>query len=159
MSFTPEPGFMTRAIELARHAVESGSGGPFGAIIAREGEIFAEGYNRVLIDNDPTAHAEVVAIRRACERAATFELGGFELYTSCEPCPMCLSAALWARVDRIVYAGTRDDAAAAGFDDRAFYAEVSAPASERSLPMTEFMRTEAREPFALWTARADRTAY
>jgi len=159
MSIGPDARLMARAIELAHYAVESGSGGPFGALLARNGEVEAEGYNRVLADNDPTAHAEIVAIRRACDRAGSFELRGFELYTSCEPCPMCLSAAMWARVDRIVYAGTRDDAAEAGFDDRTFYAEIAAPSADRAMPLIEFMRAEARAPFTLWNNHANRTPY
>lgn len=158
-----EPRFMRRAIELARYAVQSGSGGPFGAVIvSHEGDsprVIAEGYNRVVVDNDPTAHAEVVAIRRAGEQLGTFSLAGAELYTSCEPCPMCWAAALWARVDRIIYAGTREDAAQAGFDDSEFHRELALPAEQRVVPAIEFLRPEASAAFADWTAKNDRTAY
>ena len=158
---------MRRALELASYAVESGCGGPFGAVVARaDGDapgapraIWAEGYNRVLVDDDPTAHAEIVAIRRACERLGSFQLAGFELYASCEPCPMCLSAALWARVDRVVFAAGRADAAAAGFDDARFYAELERLPSERSLPLVQFLASEAGEAFQAWRDKADRTPY
>lgn len=157
-----DPVAMQRTFELATYAVESGSGGPFGAVIVptgQPGEIWAEGYNRVLADSDPTAHAELVAIRRACERLRHFSLTGFELYTSCEPCPMCWSAALWARVDRIVYAGTREDAADAGFDDGVFHRELALSPAERALSSVEFLRDGARAAFELWKTKADRTPY
>lgn len=151
--------WLRRAVELAVRAVESGSGGPFGAVVVRAGTVVGEGWNRVLETNDPTAHAEVVAIRAACAALGTFDLAGCEVYASCEPCPMCHAAALWARVERVVYAGTREDAAAAGFDDARFHAELAAAPAQRSLPLLADDRSLARPAFEAWLRRADRRAY
>jgi guanine deaminase len=151
--------FMQRAIELAVQAVESKSGGPFGAVVVKDGQIVGEGQNRVTSTNDPTAHAEVEALRAAGGALGTFDLTGCELYTSCEPCPMCLAAALWSRIDSIAFAGTRDDAAAAGFDDKAFYVELALPEAERRVPMTPFLHADAARAFAAWQAQVDRSPY
>jgi guanine deaminase len=151
--------FMSRAIDLAREGMESGAGGPFGCVIVRAGEIVGEGSNRVTSLNDPTAHAEVVAIRDACSRLESFQLDGCTVYTSCEPCPMCLGAIYWARPDAIYFAGTRIDAAEAGFDDEHIYAEIEKSHEARRIPMKSLMRHEAQQVFAAWTAKADKTEY
>ena len=149
---------MKRAIELSIGSV-NGCGGPFGAVIAREGEIIAEASNSVTIDNDPTAHAEVNAIRRAARKLGSFDLSGCEIYTSCEPCPMCLGAIYWSHIDKIYYANTRKDAAEIGFDDDFIYQEIALPLEKRRKPIEEFMRSEALEAFELWKAKDDRTEY
>ena len=149
---------MKRAIELSIGSV-NGAGGPFGAVIAREGEIIAEASNSVTIDNDPTAHAEVNAIRRAARKLGSFDLSGCEIYTSCEPCPMCLGAIYWSHIDKIYYANTRKDAAEIGFDDDFIYQEIALPLEKRRKPIEEFMRSEALEAFELWKAKDDRTEY
>lgn len=149
---------MKRAIELSIWSV-NGGGGPFGAVIAREGEIIAEASNSVTIDNDPTAHAEVNAIRRAARKLGSFDLSGCEIYTSCEPCPMCLGAIYWSHIDKIYYANTRKDAAEIGFDDDFIYQEIDLPLEKRRKPIEEFMRSEALEAFELWKAKDDRTEY
>ena len=149
---------MKRAIELSIGSV-NGGGGPFGAVIAREGEIIAEASNSVTIDNDPTAHAEVNAIRRAARKLGSFDLSGCEIYTSCEPCPMCLGAIYWSHIDKIYYANTRKDAAEIGFDDDFIYQEIALPLEKRRKPIEEFMRNEALEAFELWKAKDDRTEY
>ncbi len=159
MADQPQPAFMRRAIALGREGMLAGAGGPFGCVIVRAGQILAEGNNRVLASHDPTAHAEVVAIRAACARVGHFELRGCDLYTSCEPCPMCLGAANWARVDRIFFAATREDAAAGGFDDEWLYREVAAPLASRRIPPTPLLRHEAAPLFQEWLAKADRTPY
>lgn len=151
--------FLRRAIELARAGVAADLGGPFGALVVRDGEILAEGENRVLASHDPTAHAEIVALRAAARRLGTHELQGCTLYTSCEPCPMCLGAAWWARVERIVFAATRHDAAAAGFDDAAIYAELTRPLAARVLPIAHVPHPQGRGPFDDWRAKADRIPY
>ena len=150
---------LREAIRVARVRMLQGLGGPFGAVVARDGVIVARGWNAVTSGNDPTAHAEVVAIRRACRALGSFSLGGCVLYASCEPCPMCLAAAYWARVDRLVYAGTRDDAARAGFDDAFIYDQVPLPAAERSLPTTQLLGAEAVAVFDAWLAKPDRVPY
>jgi guanine deaminase len=150
---------MRLAIRLAVDNVGASRGGPFGAVICRGDDVVATGTNLVTSTLDPTAHAEVVAIRAACQTLSTFSLDGCELYASCEPCPLCYAAALWARVDRIWYAGTRDDAAAAGFDDRVFYDEIALPADQRRVPVTPFLADEATAPFAAWATKANRTPY
>ena len=150
---------LREAIRVARVRMLQGLGGPFGAVVARDGVIVARGWNAVTSGNDPTAHAEVVAIRRACRALGSFSLGGCVLYASCEPCPMCLAAAYWARVDRLVYAGTRDDAARAGFDDAFIYDQVPLPAAERSLPTTQLLGAEAVAVFDAWLAKPDRVQY
>ena len=149
---------MNRAIELSIGSV-NGGGGPFGAVIAREGEIIAEASNSVTIDNDPTAHAEVNAIRRAARKLGSFDLSGCEIYTSCEPCPMCLGAIYWSHIEKIYYANTRKDAAEIGFDDDFIYQEIALPLEKRRKPIEEFMRSEALEAFELWKAKDDRTEY
>jgi guanine deaminase len=153
-----EETWLARAVELATTNVAAG-GGPFGAVIVRDGAVVAEGQNRVTRDLDPTAHAEVMAIRAACTSLATFELTGCTLYTSCEPCPLCVSASLWARLDRVVYAADRDDAARGGFDDRAFYELFDRPRSEWTMPVTHVATTDAAAPFDAWLANEGRTAY
>lgn len=151
--------FMRRAIELARSGMEAGAGGPFGCVIVRDGEIVGEGSNSVTSTNDPTAHAEVVAIRDACQRLGAFQLDGCTVYTSCEPCPMCLGAIYWARPDAVYFAGTRIDAAGAGFDDEHIYTEIEKSHDKRRIPMTTMLRPEAQQVFAEWTAKADKTEY
>lgn len=150
---------MMRAIELAREGVEADAGGPFGCVIVKDGEIVGEGNNRVTSTNDPTAHAEVVAIREACAKLGSFQLEGCSIYASCEPCPMCLGAIYWSRPAAIFYAGTRDDAAAAGFDDRLFYRELELPNEERDLSMQQMMRDEAQAAFRMWIEKEDKIEY
>ncbi len=150
---------MRHAAHLSQQKMEAGAGGPFGALIAREGEIVAEGWNKVTSSHDPTAHAEIVAIRNACAALGTFSLAGCEIYTSCEPCPMCLSAIYWARLDRIWYANTRDEAAAIGFDDEFLYREVALPMDQRSLPILHLRDDQATAAFQAWMAKADRVPY
>lgn len=150
---------MAHAVALSRQHMAAGAGGPFGAVVVMGGEVVSEGWNQVTSTNDPTAHAEVVAIRRACARLNRFDLRGATLYTSCEPCPMCLSSALWARVDRIVYANTRDDAAAIGFDDEPFYREmVRAPKCEM-VEMEHRPSEEALAAFRAWAEKPDKVRY
>ncbi|GAA3668122.1 nucleoside deaminase [Nocardioides ginsengisoli] len=153
-----DEGWLARAVALATTNVADG-GGPFGAVIVRDGVVVAEGQNRVTRDLDPTAHAEVTAIRAACTKLATFELAGCTLYTSCEPCPLCLSASLWARLDRVVYAADRDDAARGGFDDSAFYALFERPRSEWALAIAHLRVPDAAAPFDAWLAHEGRTHY
>jgi tRNA(Arg) A34 adenosine deaminase TadA len=147
------------AFRLARESMADGRGGPFGAVVARDGAILGRGANRVVRDADPTAHAEIVAIRDACRALGTHDLSGAAIYATCEPCPMCLAAIHWARIDRIVYAGDRDDAARAGFDDALLYREVAAPRERRRTPMTQRDRDEALRLFAEWLANPDRVPY
>ncbi len=149
---------MKRAIELAEENVRCG-GGPFGAVIARDGEILAEGVNRVTANNDPTAHAEVQAIRAAAEKVADFNLTGCDIYASCEPCPMCLGAIYWARISHLYFAATKDDAADAGFDDAFIYNELDLPYVSRHLPTATLLSAESAGPFKLWKANADRVDY
>ena len=158
-STNPDTEFLRKAIRLAVENVHTGHGGPFGAVVVRDAQIVGSGKNLVLRDNDPTAHAEVVAIRDACSHQQSFSLAGCTIYASCEPCPMCLSAILWGRLDRIVYAASRHDAADAGFDDSVFYEELSKPVDQRATPMQQSLRHEAREAFARWLEKQDRTAY
>ena len=150
---------MRRAIELAVENVRSGRGGPFGAVVVRDGKIIAEGTNLVTLTNDPTAHAEVVAIRRACETLGAFQLERCEIYTSCEPCPMCLGAIYWARPAGLYYGGTHKDAAAAGFDDSFIYQQTRLPPGERAIPMAQILPTESLAPFAEWQASAKKVRY
>ena len=150
---------MRRAIRLAEENAASGNGGPFGAVIVKDGKVVAEGSNTVTVDNDPTAHAEVTAIRRACAVLGTFDLSGCELYTSCEPCPMCLAACYWAHISRVYYAAGRDDAAAAGFDDDMIYVEVAKPLDERKLPFIQLLPEEGLRPFLLWRSNPDKVRY
>ena len=151
--------FLRRAIDLARTSAASLAGGPFGAVIVHDGEIIAEGTNRVTSTNDPTAHAEVVAIREACSRLGSFRLDGCILYASCEPCPMCLGAIYWAHIERIHYAATRDDAAAAGFDDSLIYRELAVEPGERSIAMVRGLEEEGTEPFRVWMGIEGRARY
>ncbi len=151
--------FMQRAIELAIRNVRDGRGGPFAAVVALDGKIIAEGSNLVTSTNDPTAHAEVVAIRAACLALKNFQLNGCDFYTSCEPCPMCLGALYWARPARIFYAGTAQDAAAVGFDDSFIYQELRAPMSQRKIPMQQLMRQEAQRAFRAWAEKSDKIEY
>ena len=149
---------MRRAIALSIESVNSG-GGPFGAVIARNGEIVAEGSNNVTSHHDPTAHAEVSAIREACRKLETFDLSGCDIYTSCEPCPMCLGAIYWAHIDKIYYANDRRDAADIGFDDDFIYQEIALKPTERTKPSEILLREEAIEAFKQWVAKADKTEY
>ncbi len=149
---------MMRAIQLSEESVTNG-GGPFGAVIARNGEIIAEGSNCVTIDNDPTAHAEVSTIRKACAKLGTFDLGGCEIYTSCEPCPMCLGAIYWANLDKIYYANDRKDAAAIGFDDDFIYQELPLKPEERKKPSVIILQDEAKVAFEMWQNKADKNEY
>ena len=149
---------MRRAIALSIESVNSG-GGPFGAVIARNGEIVAEGSNNVTLHHDPTAHAEVSAIRETCRKLETFDLSGCDIYTSCEPCPMCLGAIYWAHIDKIYYANDRRDAADIGFDDDFIYQEIALKPTERTKPSEILLREEAIEAFKQWEAKADKTEY
>lgn len=149
---------MQRAIDLAVENVRNG-GGPFGAVIARGGEIVAEGVNRVTSQHDPTAHAEVQAIRKACSELNTFDLTGLDIYASCEPCPMCLGAIYWAHLDHLYFAGTKDDAARIGFDDAFIYKELPLPIHERKLPTEAMMNAEAQVPFVAWQEKDDKVEY
>jgi guanine deaminase len=150
---------LARAVALAREHMERGEGGPFGAVIVQDGRVLAEGWNQVTSANDPTAHAEVTAIRRACQAVGDFSLQGATLYTSCEPCPMCLASAYWARVSRIVFANTRQDAAAIGFDDQLIYEEIPKPISERRIPTFHCPTEEAQSVFRAWAEKPDKVPY
>jgi tRNA(Arg) A34 adenosine deaminase TadA len=150
---------MRRAIALGMENVRTGGGGPFAALVARDGQIVAEGVNRVTATNDPTAHAEVVAIREACRKLGAFQLAGCDLYTTCEPCPMCLGAIYWARPARVFYACVAADAAAVGFDDAFIYEELKRAHAERRVPMEQFLREESLEIFALWNRQENKTEY
>ena len=148
--------FMRKAIELSLIGSQEGIGqGPFGAVIVKDGKIVGQGHNNVVAYNDPTAHAEVVAIRDACKNLGTYELQDCEIYTSCEPCPMCLSAIYWAKLFKIYYGNTRNDAAEIGFDDAFLYAEIPLPLSERKIAIEELSRNEAQEAFKLWAKKED----
>ena len=153
------PAFMQQAIELATQNVLTGRGGPFGALIVRDGQIIATGVNCVTASNDPTAHAEVTAIRNACTQLNTFALTRCEIYTSCEPCPMCLAAIYWARIDAIYYGNTAAEAAAAGFDDAFLYREVALPISQRTIPTTNLLPEQAIFSFNAWRQHAGRIDY
>ncbi len=151
--------FMRRAIELSRQHMQAGHGGPFGAVVVRDGKIIGEGWNSVTSSYDPTAHAEVMAIRRACEAMQNFDLSDCEIYTSCEPCPMCLAAIYWARIGAIYQANTRDDAAAIEFDDAYLYRELLKPLDQRDVPVRQLLRDEAQVVFREWTQKSDRIEY
>jgi guanine deaminase len=151
--------FLREAIRLSKERMEAGEGGPFGAVIVRNGEIVGRGWNRVTSANDPTAHAEIVAIREACSRLGTFSLAGCEIYSSCEPCPMCYAAICWARLDRICYAATSKDATAAGFDDAPLYEQLALPPGQRSVSMIQDLREEACDVFAAWLQKPERIRY
>lgn len=150
---------MRAAIRLSIQKMRRGQGGPFGAVVVRRGQIVGRGFNRVTSSNDPTAHAEIVAIRDACKRLKTFKLDDCELYTSCEPCPMCLSAIYWARLHRVYYGNTRQDAAKIAFDDDFIYRQVAMPIKRRSLLMKPLLREEALAAFREWESKADKIPY
>lgn len=151
--------FMRKAIRLAQKGMDSNSGGPFGAVVVKNGEVVGEGYNRVTSDNDPTAHAEIMAIRDACKNLGTFQLDDCVIYTSCEPCPMCLGAIYWARPQKVFYACTRQDAADAQFDDQFIYDELEVPMNERKVNFENIIRDEGRHLFVEWIQKSDKTAY
>jgi tRNA(Arg) A34 adenosine deaminase TadA len=151
--------FMREAIRLSFKMMRRGAGGPFGAVIVKNKKVVGRGFNRVTSANDPTAHAEIVAIRDACRRLKTFDLSGCDLYSSCEPCPMCLSAIYWARLRKVFYGNTRKDAARIAFDDDLIYREVSLPIRKRSLVMKQLLRAEAIAAFKEWEAKADKVLY
>lgn len=153
------PEFMKRAIELSRQGMLAGDGGPFGAVVVRGDEIIAEGNNQVLVDNDPTAHAEVTVIRKACKKLNDFQLEGCDIYTSCEPCPMCLGAIYWARPQAVYFANTKRDAADIDFDDSFIYDEIERPMNERKIKFVHSPSSEARQVFDEWQQKNDRTEY
>jgi guanine deaminase len=151
--------FMARAIQLSIENVRTGAGGPFGAVIVKNGSVVAEGVNRVTLTNDPTAHAEMVAIRGACAKLGVFELNDCEIYTSCEPCPMCLGAIYWARLARIYFGNVAADASAIGFDDSFIYRELAHALPQRSIPMVQMMREQALDAFRAWQEKPNRIPY
>jgi tRNA(Arg) A34 adenosine deaminase TadA len=151
--------FMTRAIELSIENVHSGRGGPFGAVIVKDGAMIAEGANQVTSTKDPTAHAEVLAIRAACAKLGVFELQDCEIYASCEPCPMCLGAIYWARLSRIYFASAGADASRIGFDDSLIYREIAQPLTHRSIPMVQMMREQALAAFRVWEEKPNKIVY
>jgi tRNA(Arg) A34 adenosine deaminase TadA len=151
--------FMREAIRMSVESMRQGRGGPFGAVVVREGEILSRGWNAVTSTNDPTAHAEVMAMREACRQSGSFRLDGCDLYASCEPCPMCLAAAYWARVERIFFAANRQDAAHVGFDDEFLYREIPRPFAERTLLTSQGLREEALVAFKEWQAKPDKVPY
>lgn len=151
--------YMRAAIALAKEGMLSGKGGPFGCVIVKDGQIVGQGCNSVLATNDPTAHAEVVAIRDACKNLNHFQLEGCEVYTSCEPCPMCLGAIFWARPAKVYYACTKKDAAEAGFDDDFIYQEIDVSPADRQIPMVSMMRSESQKAFDLWKEKGDKKLY
>lgn len=151
--------FMKEAIRLAVENVKSGKGGPFGAVIVKNGEIIARGANHVTTDNDPTAHAEVVAIREACSQLNSFQLDGCEIYASCEPCPMCLGAIYWARPEKLYFAASKHDAAAVGFDDSFIYQEIPLPVEQRSIPTERITSEDFQEPFDAWNNNITKIEY
>jgi tRNA(Arg) A34 adenosine deaminase TadA len=159
MSADEKNKFMLEAIRMAEENIISGKGGPFGAVVVKEGKIIASVGNRVTSTNDPTAHAEVVAIREACKVLGTFDLSGCQLYASCEPCPMCLGAIMWARIDKLYYAADRIDASRAGFDDELFYSEISLPIDKRFLKPTQLLKNEAILVFDKWNNTIDKITY
>jgi guanine deaminase len=154
-----ETGFMREAIKLSVNNVQEGKGGPFGCVIVKNGKIVARGVNEVTTTNDPTAHAEVVAIREACKKLNSFDLSGCEIYASCEPCPMCLGAIYWARIDKLYFGNTKQDAAAINFDDQFIYDEIDKPIAERKLSIRQLLRDEALEAFIKWQQTVDKTEY
>ena len=151
--------FMTEAITLSKNKMDANEGGPFGAVVVRNGAVIGRGWNRVTSANDPTAHAEIVAIRTACQALANFQLEGCDLYVNCEPCPMCLAAAYWAGIRKIYYAATREDAAAIHFADEHLYREICLPQGQRSMQMEQVMRPEALAVFKLWEQKEDKILY
>ena len=150
--------FMLRAIELSISSA-NGTGGPFGCVMVKDDKIIAEGSNKVTFSNDPTAHAEIVAIREACKKLKTFNLSGCDLYASCEPCPMCLSAIYWSHVDNIFYANTREDAKKINFDDSLIYSEISKKNEDRKIPIKQMLRDEALKAFEIWDKKTDKIEY
>ena len=150
---------MQRAIDLSRKGMQSNEGGPFGAVVVKDGKIIAEGNNCVTSTNDPTAHAEVVAIRNACKKLNSFQLDGCTIYTSCEPCPMCLGAIYWARPEKLFYACNKQDAAEIGFDDAFIYKEMDLAINERSIKTIQLMNKEGKEVFKEWAAKTDKVEY
>ena len=150
--------FMKRAIELSKESINSG-GGPFGSVIVKDDKIISEGINRVTVNNDPTAHGEIVAIRNACKELNTFNLSNCLFYSSCEPCPMCMSAIYWSRIGKVYYANTRDDAKKIEFDDSFIYSEISKENKDRSILMEQISRDEALEAFEVWKNKTDKTKY
>ena len=150
--------FMMRAIELSIKSVNSGTG-PFGAVIVKDNKIIAEGFNTVTLTNDPTSHAEIVAIRTACKSLNNFSLEGYDLYTTCEPCPMCLSAIYWARINKIYYANTRSDAHKIDFSDSLIYEELNKTIKDRKIPMNQMMRGAALKAFEMWDKKKDKVKY
>jgi tRNA(Arg) A34 adenosine deaminase TadA len=151
--------FMARAIQLSIDNVRSGRGGPFGAVVVKDAAIIAEGSNQVTATNDPTAHAEIVAIREACRKLTVFDLENCEIYCSCEPCPMCLAAIYWARISKIYFANAGEDASKIGFDDSLIYRELAQPCSQRKIPMIQMMREQALEAFRVWQNKPDKIEY
>ncbi len=151
--------FMKEAIELSRKNIRDGKGGPFAAVVVKDEKVISRGTNLVTLTNDPTAHAEIVAIREACRALGTFQLTGCEIYTSCEPCPMCLGAIYWARPDKIYFANTHIDAAGIGFDDFFIYKEIALPVADRRIPMIQMMREEAFIAFEEWQRSQDKIHY
>ncbi len=151
--------YLREAVQLAHEHMRAGAGGPFGALVVRDGEIIGKGWNRVTSHNDPTAHAEVSAIRAACDKVGDFSLAGSVIYTSCEPCPMCLGAIWWSRIDVVYFASTRDDAARVGFDDAALYREVSLALSDRQLPLLRYALPEAEDLMNAWMQKDDKIPY
>ena len=150
--------FMLKAIELSIKSAET-TGGPFGCVVVKDNKIISEGFNKVTLTNDPTAHGEIVAIREACNKLNTFKLSGCELYSSCEPCPMCLSAIYWSRIDKIFYANTRDDAKNIDFDDSFIYSEINKKIEDRKLQMIQMHRDEALKAFKIWDEKVDKIKY
>jgi guanine deaminase len=159
MDMNDKKKLMQEAIRLSFETMRSGKGGPFGAVVVKNGEIISQGFNQVTSHNDPTAHAEVVAIREACKKLNTFQLTGCEIYTSCEPCPMCLGAIYWARPDKVYFANTKVDAAKIGFDDDFIYQEIGLALTDRKLPTEQICREEAIKAFEEWSAKADKIEY
>ena len=151
--------FMRVAISLAKKGMNKNAGGPFGAIVVKDGKIISKGYNKVTSKNDPTAHAEVVAIRKACKKLGTFQLDDCTIYTSCEPCPMCLGAIYWARPKQVFYASNKKDAAAIGFDDDFIYKELEVPLDNRNIPFKQVLRDEAIPVFNMWAEKNDKLDY
>lgn len=156
---TREEKFMDEAILLSEKGIQDNEGGPFGCIIVKDDKIIGRGHNKVISTNDPTAHAEIIAIREACKNLGTFQLNGCEIYTSCEPCPMCLGAIYWSRPKIIYYANTREDAAAIGFDDSMIYNEIETDLNKRKIPAINLGREEARKVFKVWSEKKDREGY
>ena len=150
--------FMQRAIELSIESIHSG-GGPFGSVVAKDNEIISEGMNRVTVNNDPTAHGEITAIRQACKKLNTFDLSGYELYSNCEPCPMCLSAIYWSHIDKVYYANTRDDAQKIDFLDPIIYKELQKTNEEKKIQMVQMMRAEGLRAFEIWDKKVDKIKY